>query len=193
MAAPAAGGPALDAPASPEPPPPDAAAATGYLVIHNDVWCNLWIDGNFHGNRRNEPIEIGAGRHTVRCVNPAVGEWTQTAEVAPGATQTLTGTLLRELEVTLEVDATIDGRRYARGRVVKLKPGNVEVIPPGRPSQRCSRSLRSQLRAAPAVSATRPSTPAAAAATRPGARCRSGSRRRARSLGRARRFTSARR
>jgi hypothetical protein len=130
---PADAGPAIDAPAvvSEAPPPAlDAGAAPvapAHLVIHNDVWCNLWIDGNFHGNRRNEPIEVSAGQHVVRCVNP-VGEWTQIAEVGPGATLTVTGSLLRELDVTLDVDATINGRRYTRGTVVRIKPGNVEVI-----------------------------------------------------------------
>jgi hypothetical protein len=111
--------------ASPAPPLP------GHLIVRNDVWCNLWIDGTLHGNRRNDPIEVSAGHHVVRCVNP-VGEWTQTAEVAPGGTQVLTGTLLRELDVRLDVEATIDGRHYARGTVVKLKPGNVEVVAGGK-------------------------------------------------------------
>jgi len=107
----------------------DAASAPpiGYIVVRNDLWCNVWIDRNNHGNLRNEPIEVTGGHHVVRCVNPA-GEWTQETDVAPGTTQTLTGTLLRELAVTLEVDATIDGKRYARGAVVRLKPGNVEVV-----------------------------------------------------------------
>jgi len=67
----------------------------------------------------------------VRCVNPA-GEWTQETDVAPGTTQTLTGTMLRDLEITLEVDAEIDSKHYARGTVVKRKPGNVEVIVDGK-------------------------------------------------------------
>jgi hypothetical protein len=64
-------------------------------------------------------------------VNP-VGEWTQETDVAPGATLTLAGTLLREVEVRLEVDATIDGKPHARGTVMKLKPGNVEVVAGGK-------------------------------------------------------------
>jgi eukaryotic-like serine/threonine-protein kinase len=121
--------PPSDASPPHEPPEPDAAAApaAGYIVVRNDLWCNVWIDRNNHGNQRNEPIEVTPGHHVVRCVNPA-GEWTQETDVAPGATQALTGTMLRELAVTLEVDATIDGKRYARGAVVLLKPGNVEVI-----------------------------------------------------------------
>ena len=107
------------------------AAAAGHVIVRNDLWCNVWIDGVDHGNRRNEAIEVPAGHHVVRCVNP-VGEWTQNTEVAPGATRTLVGSLLRDLEVTLEVDATIDGKPYASGAVVKLKPRNIEVIAGGK-------------------------------------------------------------
>ena len=114
------------------PPPAAAPAGPGRLIVRNDVWCNIWIDTTQHGNRRNEPLEAPAGHHTVRCVNPSVGEWTQSVELAPGATQTVTGTLLRPIAVRLEVDASIDGKRYARGAVVQLKPGILEVIAGGK-------------------------------------------------------------
>jgi len=126
----ASGSASIDAPAAHEPAAPDAASeparATGHVIVRNDIWCNVWIDRIDRGNRRNEPIEVTAGHHQVRCVNPA-GEWTQEADVAPGTTRTLTGTLLREFDVTMAVDATINGRYYRRGTVAKLKPGNVEV------------------------------------------------------------------
>jgi predicted Ser/Thr protein kinase len=102
-----------------------------HLVVHNDVWCSVWIDGVERGNRRNERLEVTPGRHVVRCVNPA-GEWTQEVEVAPGATRTLTGSLLRELTIRIEVDATIDGKPYPRGSRLTRKPGNVEVTAGGR-------------------------------------------------------------
>jgi hypothetical protein len=137
----AQGSPPID-PAAPidaqplhEPPAPGAASApasaTGRIIVRNDLWCNVWIDQSNRGNRRNEPIEVTAGHHVVRCVNPA-GEWTQETDVAPGTTRTLTGTMLREFEVTLEVDAAIDGKHYRRGTIVKLRPGNVEVIAGGK-------------------------------------------------------------
>jgi serine/threonine-protein kinase len=123
-------GPAIDVP-SHDPAPFDAAiepaSAVAHVIVRNDLWCNVWIDRTNRGNQRNEPIEVTAGHHVVRCVNPA-GEWTQEIDVAPGTTRTLTGTLLRELEVRLAVDAAIDGKHYTRGTVVKLKPGNIEVI-----------------------------------------------------------------
>ena len=117
-------------PLSPVPPAVgrEAESAVGHLIVHNDVWCMIWIDGVDRGNRRNVPLEVTAGRHVVRCVNPAAGEWTQQTDVAPGTTRTLTGTLRREFTVTLAVDATINGTRYTRGAVVKLRSGNFEVI-----------------------------------------------------------------
>jgi serine/threonine-protein kinase len=124
---------AADAATAPASAPPAAApAGPGRLIVRNDVWCNIWIDATQHGNRRNEPLEAPAGHHTVRCVNPSVGEWTQSVELAPGATQTVTGTLLRPIAVRLDVDATIDGKRHARGEVVQLKPGILEVTAGGK-------------------------------------------------------------
>jgi hypothetical protein len=127
--------PLIDAHAPPELPELDAAiepaAAAGRVIVRNDLWCNVWIDGIDRGNRRNESIEVAPGHHVVRCVNP-VGEWTQETDVASGTTRTLAGSLLRELEVTLEVDATIDGKPYHQGAVLRLKPGNVEVVAGGK-------------------------------------------------------------
>ncbi len=118
-----------------EPPAPEPAiapvATVGHVVVRNDVWCDIWIDQIERGNRRNEAIEVSAGHHVVRCVNP-VGQWTQDTDVAPGATRTLQGVLLHELDVTLAVDAMIDGKHYARGAIAKLKPGNVEVVAGGK-------------------------------------------------------------
>jgi eukaryotic-like serine/threonine-protein kinase len=112
----------------------DAASplvAPGYVIVRNDVWCNISIDGVDHGNRRGKRLEVMPGRHVVRCVNPD-GEWQQEVDMTPGKVVTLVGTLLRDLEITLAVDAVIDGKSYARGSVVKRKPGNIEVIAGGK-------------------------------------------------------------
>jgi hypothetical protein len=128
----------IDQPPAEEPAPADAAIpaaaparATGHVIVHNDVWCTVWIDQTDRGNRRNEPIEVAAGHHVVRCVNPA-GEWTQEADIAPGTTRTLTGQVLKDLAVTVAVDATIDGKPYARGSVARLRAGILEVVAAGR-------------------------------------------------------------
>jgi hypothetical protein len=110
-------------------PPVDAAApAVGHLIVRYGVWCNLWIDGVPFGDRRNKSIEVTAGRHSVRCLGNPMGEWTRETDVPAGGTRTLDGPPLDDVKVTLDVDATIDGKPYVRGAVVKLKPGNVEVI-----------------------------------------------------------------
>ncbi|HEY0990842.1 MAG TPA: hypothetical protein VGD80_27500, partial [Kofleriaceae bacterium] len=102
----------------------------GHIVVQNPVWCDIWIDGALRGNLRDRPIEVPVGKHIVRCVNPA-GEWTRETDVAPGSTRTLVGTV-PDIAVTLEIDATIDGTRYARGSVVRLKPRRLEVIADGK-------------------------------------------------------------
>ena len=125
--------PPIDAAAVIEPPAPpavDAAPAVGHIVVQNPVWCDIWIDGALRGNLRDRPIEVPVGKHIVRCVNPA-GEWTREADVAPGSTRTLVGTV-PDIAVTLEIDATIDGTRYARGSVVRIKPRRLEVIADGK-------------------------------------------------------------
>ncbi|MBC7973526.1 MAG: hypothetical protein H7138_00970, partial [Myxococcales bacterium] len=94
--------------------------------VRNDLWCNIWIDGVDRGNRRDQPLEVAPGTHTVRCVNPA-GEWTQQVQVAPGETRKLAGRPIGELQVRIAVDALIDGKRYASGSVAKLRPSNLEV------------------------------------------------------------------
>ena len=115
--------------------PPDAqkpADRVAHLIVRNDVWCNIWVDQVNRGNRRNELIEITAGHHVVTCENPPVGKWTREVEIAPDTTRTITGTLLRDLTVTLAVDGTINGKYYARGTVANLKPGVVEVVAGGK-------------------------------------------------------------
>jgi hypothetical protein len=114
--------PSIDAAAAPPPP--------GHVIVRNDVWCDVWIDGAFHGDRFNQAIEVSAGHHTVRCVNPK-GEWTQDVEVSSGETRSLNGTLLRYVQVTLDIDATVDGKRYLRGAIIRLKQGRVEVVAGG--------------------------------------------------------------
>jgi hypothetical protein len=110
----------------------DAAVelAVGHVIVQNPVWCDILVDGKSRGNLRNKPIDVTAGHHTVRCVNPA-GEWTQETDVLPGATRTLVGTV-PDITVRLDIDATIDGKAYRRGAVVKLKPRRVEVVAGGK-------------------------------------------------------------
>jgi hypothetical protein len=125
--------------------PVDAAVvlAVGHVIVQNPVWCEIWVDGKQRGNLRNKPIDVPAGHHTIRCVNPA-GEWTQETDVLPGATRTLVGTV-PDITVRLDIDATIDGKVFQRGALVKLTPRRVEVVAGGQPqfiTHRASCTLR---------------------------------------------------
>jgi hypothetical protein len=117
---------------APTPTPIEAAIepAVGHIVVQNPVWCEISVDGKLRGNLRNKPIDVPAGHHTVRCVNPT-GAWTKETDVSPGATRTLIGTV-PDIAVRLDIDATIDGKVYRRGAVVKLKPRRVEVVAGGK-------------------------------------------------------------
>ncbi|MGE3545924.1 MAG: serine/threonine-protein kinase, partial [Kofleriaceae bacterium] len=85
-------------------PPIDAAVArtvdaavplaAGAIVVVNDTWCDVEIDGVARGRKSARPIAVAAGRHTVTCVQKGIRNWTQTVDVAPGETRTVTGSLL---------------------------------------------------------------------------------------------------
>ncbi|MGE0546015.1 MAG: serine/threonine-protein kinase [Kofleriaceae bacterium] len=124
-------------------PPADAAVVLaadaalppepGAIIIANDTWCDVEIDGVAKGRKSARPIAVAPGRHTVRCEQKGIQGWTQVVEVAPGETKTVTGSLLETVEVTIATsgDAIIDGVRYQRGQVAKLKRGSHEVISGG--------------------------------------------------------------
>jgi hypothetical protein len=118
-------------------PPPDAAiAATGEIVVRNDTWCDVVIDGVPRGRANAKPIRVDAGTHTVVCQQPGTeNTWTKTIDVAAGKTAIASGSMLGTFPVTLEVDATIDGRPYARGTMVNLKRGRHELVVGGAKSR----------------------------------------------------------
>jgi hypothetical protein len=117
---------------------PDAALkATGFILVKNDTWCTVTIDdvgkGNTAANHTLGPIEVDAGGHTVKCEQGGMRkEWTRHVDVQPGKTATATGSLLGLVNITLEVDATIDGTPYRQGQVVAVKAGRVELVVGGR-------------------------------------------------------------
>jgi serine/threonine-protein kinase len=100
-----------------------AAPALGAIVVKNDVWCNVTIDGKERGKRNNDVIPIEAGQHEVTCAQTADIRWTQFADVVAGRTTPVTGELLPHVAVTIGVDVTIEGSSYRRGDVVQLKSG----------------------------------------------------------------------
>jgi serine/threonine-protein kinase len=109
---------------------PDAAVASaGFLVVTNDTWCDVSIDGEPRGRAGSKPLRVDAGPHTVTCEQAGTSNtWLKRIDVAAGATVTVAGTMLGALAVTLEVDATIDGTPHPRGTVVRLKAGRHDLV-----------------------------------------------------------------
>jgi hypothetical protein len=119
---------------------PDAAVAvkaTGFIVIKNDTWCTVTIDNIGKGTTRADhtlgPFEVDAGGHTVSCEQGGmVKSWTRHVDVAAGTTATAAGSLLGSIQITLDVDATVDGKPYRRGQVATVKTGRVELVVGGK-------------------------------------------------------------
>ncbi|MGE5184142.1 MAG: hypothetical protein ACM31C_18860, partial [Acidobacteriota bacterium] len=112
--------------AAPVAPPPDARER-GSLVVKNDTWCDVKIDGTRRG-RNNEVFAVDAGRHVVVCEQPGTANtWTRDVVVVAGQLLPVTGAMLGTFAVTLDVDTTIDGAPYKRGAVVRLKAGSHEI------------------------------------------------------------------
>ncbi|HVK87514.1 MAG TPA: serine/threonine-protein kinase [Kofleriaceae bacterium] len=114
-------------------PPPDAAPtveARGAILVRNDVYCDVTIDGQSIGRvtpATAKPVSVAAGRHTVTCGQLGLDSWTKQIDVRAGETATVTGSLLQTFAVTIGVGAMIDGIAYRPGAVVQLKKGRYRV------------------------------------------------------------------
>jgi hypothetical protein len=115
--------------AAPLLPAADAAAARvpGAIVVDNDTWCDVTIDGAKH--RLREPVSIDAGPHHVICEQTgSANKWERDVQVVAGETKRVAGTMLGAIDVTFGIDATIDGVPYKRGKVAHLKARHVHVV-----------------------------------------------------------------
>jgi eukaryotic-like serine/threonine-protein kinase len=120
--------PSVDAAAMSTPPADAAVKATGFIVVENDTWCDVSIDGESRGRKSTKPLRVDAGTHTVTCEQPGTtNKWTKTVEVTAGKTAFAEGTMLGTFAVTFAVGASIDGQSYAQGSVIKLKRGRHEL------------------------------------------------------------------
>ncbi|HSN25710.1 MAG TPA: serine/threonine-protein kinase [Kofleriaceae bacterium] len=111
----------------------DAAPAPGTLVVHNDTWCELFVDGADKGRLGKQPISLAAGHHTVTCRQSGTGlEWTKPVDVPAGGKATLDGQLLGMVKVTFQIAASLDGTPHQAGDVVEVKVGTHTVVANGR-------------------------------------------------------------
>jgi serine/threonine-protein kinase len=120
---------AIDAPA------PDAApAGDGMLVVINDTWCEVSVDGTSHGRLagKKKTVRVPVGHHVVKCEQPAANiRWTKEVDVVAGGQSAVEGSLLAEVTVTIAIAGAsiqIDSRHYPRGAVIKLKPNRYRVV-----------------------------------------------------------------
>ena len=129
-----AGGRADAAIATPDAAPPDAAVPEGgKIVVVNDTWCEVSIDKVARGRLpAQSTFDVGAGTHTVVCAQPGIAEWTKPADVPPGKTVRVEGTMLAPVAIRFEVDAQIGGTSFSRGDSTRLKPGRTNVIVGGK-------------------------------------------------------------
>ncbi len=107
---------------------PDAAVVSGAILVRNDTWCDVEIDGTPRGRvfpASARPIEVSPGRRRVTCKG-SVNSWTQEVDVAPGQQAVARGRLVELHEVVVEVAMTIDGTPYRAGSTARLA-GRVHV------------------------------------------------------------------
>jgi serine/threonine-protein kinase len=102
------------------PAAPDAALEPGAIIVKNDLYCDIKIDGVSYGEKRNVPLRVTAGRHTVICEH-APTTWTETVDIASGETRTLEHEMIKSVDVTIALTKAssieIDGTRFpATGR-----------------------------------------------------------------------------
>ena len=101
-----------------------AVAAMGAILVKNDSFCDVSIDGESKGSmfpKTAKPIKVSAGPHTVTCSQTNNNKsWTKQVDVKPGETATVRGSLLGAFEVAIKTDVVIGGVAYKAGTTAKL-------------------------------------------------------------------------
>jgi serine/threonine-protein kinase len=117
------------------PPPIDAAPKEpAQVIVTNDAWCNVTIDGIDHGRAGPTPIRLDPGHHTIICEQPGVSgnRWMREIDLAAGQSMPVQGKMLeKKVDVTFGVDGTIDGIAYKRGQVAHIGAGRRKVVAGG--------------------------------------------------------------
>ncbi|MFN0250542.1 MAG: protein kinase domain-containing protein [Kofleriaceae bacterium] len=112
-------------------PPIDAAPAKATLVVTNNVWCDVFVDGAKRGQfqpGRPLRIDVDVGSREVTCSQSttAGNSWTKTIAAKPGE-QAGKGAFDMTVEIKLEVATTVEGTLYPAGSIVKVKRGSVKI------------------------------------------------------------------
>jgi hypothetical protein len=111
--------------------PVDAGPRFGSILVKNDTWCQVRIDGSDKGRISKNPIRVEVGHHVVTCEQPGLHVWTKEVDVAANAVATAEGFMLETVAVKLDVDATIDGVPYKAGTTARLKVKRYRVVADG--------------------------------------------------------------
>jgi len=114
---------------------PPAPPEDGSLVVENDTWCSVYIDGSLRGEikAKAKPVRItlAPGSYQVTCEQTANKRWTKPVTVKAGKQATLKGELLGAgIAVTIAIAgdrATIGGTSYVRGATATIPAGRVQM------------------------------------------------------------------
>ena len=131
-----------DAPAVTVPPDAPVAPQTGTVVVRNDTWCNISVDGSGRGQLAlgaKLTLELTAGPHSITCEQSKSLTWTETVVVESGKTRDLAKVMLKPVVITIAVTTgdriEIAGKIYPRGGTLELKAGRYSgtVMSGGKP------------------------------------------------------------
>jgi hypothetical protein len=112
-------------------PPIDAAPAKATLVVTNNVWCDVFVDGAKRGQfqpGRPLRIDVDVGSREVTCSQSttAGASWTKSVDAKPGE-QAVKGVFDMTVEIKLDIATTVEGTPYPAGSIVKVKRGQVKI------------------------------------------------------------------
>jgi hypothetical protein len=103
-------------------------AQTGTVIVINDSWCEVLIDGIERGQiLKRKDFVVPAGKHEITCKQNDDAKWMRTVDVPPNGRVTAEGTVLGLVTVSIQVPVTVDGVAYDRGAQVQLKSKRYQV------------------------------------------------------------------
>ncbi|MEJ7599207.1 MAG: serine/threonine-protein kinase [Kofleriaceae bacterium] len=110
-------------------------AAPGQIIVSNDTWCELTLDGVLVTGRlqRRKILKAAPGRHSVTCTQPGIvgATWTREVDVVSDKSSQVLGSMLEPVEVQIAISGTkvqIEKIHYPVGFVAKLKPGRYRAV-----------------------------------------------------------------